>query len=113
MSVNKPLECPFSVFSIFLIFFLLLKRNVLGGNQERFESKNCKRDNNLITFIYSLYISLALKIIIPRRVTDILQCSSAETGHAMAVLKFNGFSSAVFCILVIYQKKLFMPRMTL
>ena len=31
----------------------------------------------------------------------------------MAVINFNGFSVAVYCILVIYQKKLSMPRMTL
>ena len=30
----------------------------------------------------------------------------------MAVVNFNGFSIAVYCILVIYQEMLSMPRMT-
>ncbi|MEW8487244.1 MAG: hypothetical protein AB2705_18860, partial [Candidatus Thiodiazotropha sp.] len=52
------------------------------------------------------YTLLALKIFLPRRVTDILQCSSPETGQGMAVVNFNGgFSVAVYCILVICQKK--------
>ena len=66
----------------------------------------------LIAFIYFLYTFLAL-FLLPRRATDIIQCSSTETGHGMAVISFNGFSVAVYCILVIYQKKLSMPRMTL
>ena len=37
----------------------------------------------------------------------------SETGHGMAVVNFNGFSVAIYCILVIYQKKLSMPPTTL
>ena len=46
-----------------------------------------------------------LKIILHRHVTDILQCSSPETGHKMAVINFKRFSVAVYCIVVIYQAK--------
>ena len=36
---------------------------------------------------------------LPKGVTDILeQRSSPETGHGMAVVNFNGFSVAVYCI---------------
>ena len=67
-------------------------------------SKECKRDKSLIAYIYFLYILQALKIILPRRVSDIPQCSSPESGQGIAVVNFNGFSVAVYCIL---------PRMTL
>ena len=76
-------------------------------------SKKCKRDKSLIAYIYFLYILHALIIILPRRVSDIPEYSSPESGQGIAVVNLNGFSVAVYCILVMYQKKLSMPRMTL
>ena len=67
----------------------------------RFTSKKCKRDKSFISFIYFLIALLALKMILSRRVTNILPCSLPETGHGMAVINFNEFSIAVNCIFVI------------
>ena len=50
---------------------------------------------------------------IPGHITDTLQLSSPETGHGTAVVSFNVFSVVVYGVLVIYQKKLSRPRMTL
>ena len=82
-------------------------------NEVRFTSKKCKRDKSFISFIYFLYDLLALKMILSRRVANTLRCSLPETGHGIAVVDYNGFSLAVYCIFVISHKKLFMPRMTL
>ena len=75
----------------------------------RFKSKKRKRDKSLIVLINFLYTLLALKIL-PRRVTDIFQCSLTETGHGMPAVNFNRFS-VTDCILVICQKRLSMPHM--
>ena len=63
--------------------------------------------------MFTVDVKTTIQQLLPRRVTDILQCASPETGHGMAVVSFNGFPVAVCCILVINQKKLSMPRMTL
>ena len=63
-------------------------------------------------YSFSLYIT-CVKNNFTLRITDILQCSSPETGHGMAVVISYGFSVAVYCTLVTDQKKLSMPRMTL
>ena len=75
--------------------------------------QKCKRDKSFISFIYLLYALIALKLILSRRVANILRCSLPEAGHGMAVVNHNGFSLAVCCIFAIYHKKLSMPRMTL
>ena len=91
---------------------MIIDRRVIASSY-RFNSKKYQRDTSLIAFICFLYTLLVLKRILPRRVTDILQCSLPETGYGMAVVNFYVFSVAVYCILVVCQKKLSMPRMTL
>ena len=72
-----------------------------------------KKRQSFISFIYFFYALPALKMILSRRVANILRCSLPETGHGMAVVNFNGFSLAVYCVFVICHKKLYMPRVTL
>ena len=49
-----------------------------------------------------LYAVLASKIILPRHVTDRLQCLSLDTRHGVAVVNFNGFLLLfIYCTLVI------------
>ena len=86
---------------------------MLEGNQVIFRYKKiCKIQKFDSLYLFSLHVTCD-NYFLPRRVTDILKCSSPETGHGMAVVNFNGFSVAVYCILVIYQKKLSMPHLTL
>ena len=72
-----------------------------------------KQRDNILIAIYFFQNNACVKKNLPRRVRDILLCSSPETGHGMAVVSSNGFSVAVYCILVIYKKKLSIPSMTL
>ena len=85
----------------------------MGGNWVRFKSKKGKRDKILIIFIYCLYTLLVLKNNFIQTCHRHSSVSSPETGHGTAIINFNGFSVAVYCILVIYQKKLSMPIMIL
>ena len=56
------------------------------------------------SFIYFLYTLLALNLFFyPDKSQTFFSVSSPETGHGMAVVNFNGFSVAVYCILVIHQ----------
>ena len=57
-------------------------------------------------YLFSLHVS-CVKLFYP----DGLQCLSPEIGHGMAVVNFNSFTVTVYCMLVIYQKKLSMPFM--
>ena len=38
---------------------------------------------------------------------------NSEIGHGMAVIYYNGFSVAIYCLLMIYQKKLTMSLVSL
>ena len=51
----------------------------------------------------SANVTLALKKILSRRIANILRCSLSDTGHGMAVVSFNGFSLAVYCIFVMSE----------
>ena len=111
--VNKTFWNPFSVFwSILLLLLLFITRNISGGNQVK-HNKTYKKDKIFIAFIYFLYTLIVSKIILPRRITNILQWFSPETGHGMAVAIFYLLSASGYCIFVICQKKLSTHRMTL
>ena len=66
--------------------------------------KNVKKEKGFhILYLFSLRIT-CVKLILSRRVANILHCSLPDTGHGMAVASFNGFSLTVYCIFVICHK---------
>ena len=84
-------------FCFFFFDFILLKKH-FGGREVKFTPEKCKASYPSFIFLYAL---LALKVVLSRRVANILHCSVPDTGHEMAVVNFNGLYLAVYCIFVI------------